>query len=117
MSCYSDYEDFIDENSFDSLSGSTVYKNSSGYFILEQQDSFFDVYTDEFKKVMSIDRYPLYEALSADGDVYHMQMSSLTSWSNDLRLPVYDGDRQFISKNLNSTVDFMIRNLEFTEDV
>lgn len=46
-----------------------------------------------------------------------MQMSSLTSWNSIERLPVYDGDRQFISKNISSTVDFILRNLEFTEDV
>lgn len=55
MSCYCDVEDYIDEQQFSELSDSIVYRNDSGYFILEQQSSYFDVYTDEFKKVMSLD--------------------------------------------------------------
>ena len=94
-----------------------MYKNSSGYFILEQQSSFFDVYTDEFKKVMQLDKNDIASALTADGDLYSMQVSSLSSWNSELRLPVYYGDREFISKNSGSTIDFTIRNLEFTEDV
>ena len=117
LSCYEDCEDFISEDQFSELSGSTVYKSSSGYFILEQQSSYFDVYTDEFKRVMQLDRSRLYPALTADGDVYSMPVSVLTSWNSELDLPVYDGDREFISKNLGSRVDFIIRNLEYTEDV
>lgn len=117
LSCYCDVEDYIDEQQFSELSQSIVYRNDSGYFILEQQSRYFDVYTDEFKKVMSLDQNQLYSNLFADGDIYSMQMSSLTSQNSIQHLPVYNGDRQFISKNISSTVDFIIRNLDFTEDV
>jgi hypothetical protein len=78
LSDYSDAEDWIDEQTFSSLSGLDVYRNSNGYFAVCEDSYDLMIYNNEYKPILKVYKNYVKDELTANGSTSTVKIQDLT---------------------------------------